>query len=48
MTVSYISRQDKITNKVLLFVALFMYCAVRLNVFLTQFDGGFIYSSYMA
>ncbi|MFP2308405.1 EpsG family protein [Citrobacter braakii] len=48
MTVSYISRQDKITNKVLLFVALFIYCAVRLNVFLTQFDGGFIYSSYMA
>ncbi|HCW0181682.1 TPA: EpsG family protein [Citrobacter freundii] len=48
MTVSYISRQDKIFNKLLLFVALLIYCAVRLNIFLTQFDGGFIYSSYMA
>lgn len=47
MTVSYISRQEKIANKVLLFVALFIYCAVRLNVFLTHFDGGFIYSTYM-
>lgn len=48
MTVSYISRQDRAVNKMLIFIILFIYCVVRLNLFLTQFDGGFIYRSYIA
>lgn len=48
MTVAFISRQNKISNKLFMFIVLFIYCAIRLNIFLTQFDGGFVYSSYIA
>lgn len=44
---SYIANVNKIEMKGAYFSIVILYCLFRLNVFITGFDGGFIYQSYL-